>query len=113
MAVIFWLSSESSPVPGGFDVPDKVAHFGAYAILGSLVWWAAAPAGLAPAAALAIVIAGLYGASDEIHQRFVPGRFADLADWFADVAGAVAAAVILTVVARRRRPPSGVSRRRH
>ena len=30
----------------------------------------------------------LYGASDEFHQWFVPGRFCDFQDWLADGVGA-------------------------
>jgi VanZ family protein len=37
--------------------------------------------------ALAITIG--YASFDEIHQTFVPGRFGDLADWYADGIGAV------------------------
>ena len=32
--------------------------------------------------------ASLYAATDEIHQSFVPGRDADVRDWFADTIGA-------------------------
>ena len=101
MAVIFWLSSEAAPLPGGIEIPDKVAHFGVYAILGALLWWAARPRPLA-AAALAIVVASLYGASDELHQRFVPGRTCDLRDWMADFAGAAAAVILITLIFSRR-----------
>jgi VanZ family protein len=31
-----------------------------------------------------------YGASDEVHQAFVPGRSADPADWAADALGVLA-----------------------
>ena len=36
-----------------------------------------------------VVIGAFYGASDEWHQRFVPGRSPSLGDWAADVAGVV------------------------
>jgi VanZ family protein len=35
------------------------------------------------------VIVALYGASDEIHQYFVPMRSCSLYDWFADCLGSV------------------------
>jgi VanZ family protein len=43
---------------------------------------------------LAVVITTAYGASDEYHQRFVTGRSAELADLYADGAGACAAAAV-------------------
>ena len=99
MAVIFWLSSGPPPtIPGGIEIPDKVAHFAAYAVLGGLLWWAAAPLGPAAAGALAIVGGALYGASDELHQLFAPGRTADLVDWLADLGG-LAIGVLIALVA--------------
>ena len=32
-----------------------------------------------------------YGITDEVHQWFVPGRFASVADWIADALGAAVA----------------------
>ena len=40
---------------------------------------------------LAVIFATLYGASDEIHQIFVPARSADIFDFLADFIGASAA----------------------
>ena len=100
LAVIFIGSSFSKlpDLPGG--VSDKVAHAAEYAVLGLLLTRALAapswlPASL-PYAAIAVVLAGLYGLSDEWHQRFVPGRDFDLMDLAADVAGAAAAAAALS-----------------
>ncbi len=42
---------------------------------------------------LAVGVASAFGASDEWHQSFVPGRSAELADWVADTAGAACAAM--------------------
>lgn len=39
-------------------------------------------------APLSLLIAGLYGVSDEVHQYFVPGRSASAYDALADVLGA-------------------------
>lgn len=98
MALIFWESSlPSAPLPGG--VSDKVAHAGGYALLGALVGRAVAGGFPAPLDArrvlMSIAIAGLYGASDEWHQSFVPGRTADVADLAADLAGASAAVLLV------------------
>jgi len=102
MAGIFWLSSGPLPATGGIEIPDKAAHFAAYAVLGLLLWWAAAPLGPGAAAALGVVAAALYGASDELHQRFVPGRTQDIADWAADLAGAAAAVILGALILRYR-----------
>lgn len=88
-AVIFIGSSfPGSAVPGGVSV---YGHLGEYAVLGWLVLMAERHRGFRTAALIAIVFAAVYGASDEIHQIFVPMRSADPLDWLADVAGATIA----------------------
>jgi uncharacterized protein YfiM (DUF2279 family) len=87
-AAIFLLSAQPRlPVPlaGG---SDKIVHFLAYAILGALLARGQTAAGAPIVLAMAIGIA--YGASDEWHQSFVPGRSVELADWLADSAGVLA-----------------------
>lgn len=99
-AGIYWLSSRPTlPAPSlpGFD---KAAHFAAYAVLGWLLAFAAERARLPLAVAAGLGL--LYGATDELHQAYVPGRSAELADWLADAAG-VAAAVFLYSRWRARR----------
>jgi len=96
-ALIFGLSSMSSlpPPPGGLT--DKHAHFVTYGVLAALVVWGLtdrAPARTTwAAAAAAVALAALYGASDEWHQSFVPGREVSALDLAADTAGAAIAAV--------------------
>lgn len=102
-ALIFALSSRADmQAPGWLDaIPfsDKIAHFLLYAALGAL--WAAAlsreRAGFLRRNALwlALAWAALFGASDEWHQSFVPGRQPDAADWAADLAGAAAACLAI------------------
>lgn len=48
----------------------------------------------------AVVIASLYGASDELHQLFVPGRLCDPADWLTDTCGAALGAAVAALLAR-------------
>lgn len=93
-ATIYWLSSRPTvPAP---EIPnvDKVAHFGAYAVFGALLSFAAERSRLPVLAAVAIGV--LYGASDEIHQMYVPGRSPDVLDWAADAAGVTAACFLYT-----------------
>ncbi len=42
---------------------------------------------------LALGMTALYGASDEFHQSFVPGRNPALTDWMIDMAGSLVAAL--------------------
>lgn len=98
-AIIFGLSSMSSlPAPPD-GLTDKHAHFGAYGMLAALLVWGLADR--APKrttwgmAAAAVVLATLYGVSDEFHQSFVPGREVSALDLTADAAGATVAAVAL------------------
>lgn len=109
MAAIYAASSiqDLGPLPGGLS--DKTGHFGGYALLGAVVLRAAAGArwsGVTGRSALmAWVICGIYGATDELHQSFVPGRTVAVDDWVADAAGAATAILLLTIAA-------GVWRRR-
>jgi VanZ family protein len=109
-AVIFALSSRST-VPVDLELGlDKVAHFGAYALLGAFLARGQLSAGL-PALAVAL-IGWAYAASDEWHQSFVPGRSPDLLDWVADAAGVAAGLAFYHWARRRARristPPSNV-----
>jgi VanZ family protein len=47
--------------------------------------------------AVALAAMALFGAADEWHQRWVPGRSSDALDWCADMAGAT---IALLLVAR-------------
>ena len=94
MAAIFVLSSlHNPPLPAG--VTDKPAH--AFGYLGfGLVIARALARGLPPRitlqqACVGLVIASLYAVTDEVHQRFVPGRSADIGDWYADSIGSAIA----------------------
>ena len=98
MVLIFAVSSLEQPP---FPMPefewltiDKLYHFIEYAILGGLLAWAFVKAkpSVVPSKLIwlvATVLSILYGASDEWHQTFVPGRCATLADWVADVLGSI------------------------
>ena len=111
MAVIFGASSVPNlrRLPG--DISDHTGHFLAYAGLALVCLRALAGARWAGVtwsrAAGAWLISVLYGVSDELHQRFVPGRFAALDDLVADALGAATAGGLVVllagVLARHRR----------
>jgi VanZ family protein len=95
MAMIFYVSSlPEAPLPPGFA--DKPTHSLGYAGLAVLVVRAFAgglPSRVSARTALAaIAVAVAYGATDEVHQMFVPGRSAEIADLYADAIGACAGA---------------------
>ncbi|MYA72168.1 hypothetical protein F4009_18925 [Candidatus Poribacteria bacterium] len=117
MALIFAVSSlKQPPLPmPKFEwlTIDKLYHFIEYAILGILLAWAFVKAkpSVVPSKLIwiiAAVLSILYGASDEWHQTFVPGRDATFADWIADVLGSIAG-VLAVYLYYRSRQPSAVS----
>ena len=89
-AGLFVLSGISEPPPALrplLAIPDTVAHFVLYLVLGGLVARARVRRGpRIPHAALIAAAAG-YAAFDEWRQRLVPGRTPEPSDWLADVAG--------------------------
>jgi VanZ family protein len=112
--LIFWESSQANPFP--FLPPeifshDKLLHMGAFAVLAGLAVGALAGARIASlgkVAAIAAVLATGYGATDEWHQSYVPGRDADPWDWAADTLGAIAGAAAMTLILRRRNPGASI-----
>jgi VanZ family protein len=104
-ALAIFIESSISRVPAfpaGFS--DKDGHALLYAGLAGLIVramsgarWSRVTAG---AAAIAVGLAAAYGATDEFHQWFVPGRTADPADWVADVAGAAIGVGVVYLAAR-------------
>ena len=92
MALIFVVSAQPEP-PLPSQLSDKQGHSLAYMGLAVTVGRALA-GGIARGTSLRVaagawVIATAYGATDEWHQAFVPGRSADIRDWFADATGAL------------------------
>jgi VanZ family protein len=101
LALIFVLSSRSTLVEFGSDAEDKLfnktAHVVVYAVLAWLWWRALSPSRQIawPLLGAAFVLTVLYGISDEIHQSFVPGRHARVADVLFDSAGGLAMILLL------------------
>lgn len=105
-AAIFWVSSRPSvPLPSGWGA-DKLSHFWAYTLLGFLLARGTAAYRLSPR--WAVLLGVLYGASDELHQHFVPGRSVEAADWAADALGVLAGVLLSFWLASVRRAPGAL-----
>jgi VanZ family protein len=95
MMVVIYLASDMPafdlPSVGGvYHVARKAGHVVGYALLGLAYLHALVPAGGARlrAAAFAVCLATGYGATDEFHQSFVPGRGPAVTDVLIDALGA-------------------------
>jgi hypothetical protein len=76
----------AQPIAVGLFVPpvDKIAHAGVFGLIALMLWFffdRKYPL-------LVIGLVAMTGAVDEVHQLFLPGRFAEVSDWIADVVGA-------------------------
>jgi VanZ family protein len=105
--LLIWALS-SFPIQLDFSrVPlrDKGVHFVEYGTLSVLLAHALRITGPQRRALLiwgaAVIITLVWGAIDEIHQAFVPGRFSDVGDLIADGCGAVAGSIIYLLARRR------------
>jgi VanZ family protein len=104
MIAIFIASSipDLTQLPG--NISDKTGHSIGYAILALLLVRALAGGrarGVTLRVALvSILLATLYGGTDEFHQRFVHGRSSDLLDVAADFRGAAVAALAAYTILR-------------
>lgn len=78
--------------PKGLDL-DKVAHFGAYAVLAALVLRATLTPREWGTLAAVVILVSVFGAVDEWHQSFIPRRSMSFLDWCADTAGALVGAL--------------------
>jgi VanZ family protein len=101
--VIFAGSSiPGTNIPGAWSV---WGHLAEYAVLGGLTALALRRDDWGTVL-LVIGLCALYGASDELHQAFVPFRTPDVLDWITDVAGAAIGTAAYLLVTLRREPRS-------
>ena len=101
MGAIWYLSDQPQVGPdlGAWArVATSAVHFGQFAVLYALWWWAL-DGRAAPAAAIALAWAGL----DELHQAWVPDRDADPIDFLVDAAGIAVAWLALRSLSGSRR----------
>jgi VanZ family protein len=106
--ILYWLLILTLTSLPGMDVPnvpinDKIEHLLAYGGLGFLLnlslriqnkftlvkkypaWFS-------------VLIVSTYGALDELHQLFIPGRSCDILDWTADTVGVIIGVTIMTLL---------------
>ena len=101
--LIWFLSSQSIlPQPKGILGWDKLQHLLAYGALGIAAGFWVPPVLWRRRHVLSLLLTMLavsaYGAIDEFHQYFVPGRDCNVWDWFADTLGAVFGTVAIKVL---------------
>ena len=100
------LIATSIPIPGQLASvsptgADKLVHFTMYGVLG---WLTARGLGFPSMRTLlpAFLLVAGFGAIDEWHQRFIPGRSTDRADLVADIVGAGVGVLAFQAAFRRR-----------
>lgn len=95
---VYWiilLTVTSTPkyfVPKIFELQDKIEHFIAYTILAILLnltlhFQKKSLQLVIKSSLITFLIITIYAGIDEIHQIFIPGRYADIFDWLADTIG--------------------------
>lgn len=109
--ILFGTSLPQSVVPLQTSSIDKVLHFTIYTVFAFLLTrQISEDTSRWRAAALAIVVAMAFGAVDEWHQRFIPGRSTEFADWLADSFGAVIGTFMFLAFRRRNRSRAAATR---
>jgi VanZ family protein len=103
LAIVYFSSQSQVDMPGSWEGRDKLIHASVWCMLGAL-FALAAPRPTRRATLVAIAAAVVFGASDELHQSFVPGRDASLLDLLADAVGATVGASVVTWYSARRWP---------
>jgi VanZ family protein len=104
---IFWLSSQSDPVPRApwFPCADKIGHAILYGGLAGLVYTGMRRSDKqyseGALSYLPVVFASFYGLTDEVHQYFVPHRSFSVLDLVANAAGAWAVTWVLMRLRRK------------
>ncbi len=99
VTLFIFTSIPSSRVPN-VGVNDKTEHSTAFFILGCLLnlmlYYQDASPFLKKHYNWATIFFGfLYGALDELHQKFVPGRSCDIFDWISDASGILIAVYVV------------------
>jgi VanZ family protein len=87
-----------------FHASDKLVHCTMYGIFAWLATRSLVRAGRPLIQSVVLVMLGiaLFGALDEWHQQFIPGRSMDVLDWLADLSGATIGTLLAAVAPRVR-----------
>lgn len=101
--IVFSTSMPTSVMPRQISPYDKALHFSMYAVLAALLTRYVMERGSWRLLVLAVVAVAAFGAVDEWHQRFIPGRSTELADWVADTLGGAVGTLAMALGLRRRR----------
>lgn len=114
MGLIFCVSAQPDLPHHSVEALDvtfkKLGHLAEYGILAGMVFWALVQDGesIHTRAILgAFAFAAMYALSDELHQRFVPGRDSRALDVALDMVGAGLALLAVSRVFLSRRSPPG------
>jgi VanZ family protein len=104
VAVILYLTLTPSP-PSSGPLPDYLAHFALFGLLGgtSAIWYATSDlARLAPRRTLIalLLVLWIFAAATELGQEFILDRHVDQGDWIANVIGAIGGVFAGSVLAR-------------
>lgn len=76
----------------------KTAHFAEYAVMGVLVYGILAMSGrFSKRCLLAVLWVAVSAAADELHQYFVPGRWASVSDVLLDTCGGVVGVILCAI----------------
>lgn len=99
------LTAVPAPLEPLTILSDKVIHFGLYSVMGAALAWARVVGRRNPPHLALVALGSLYGALDEFHQSFVPGRTPDVSDWVANTLGVLAGYVLFMLLTDSRLNP--------
>jgi VanZ family protein len=106
--ILYWLLILTlTSLPGAYvpnvHINDKIEHLLAYGGLGFLLNLSLRIQNKFMIvkkfpALFTILIVSSYGALDELHQLFIPGRTCDILDWRADTAGVIIGVILMSLL---------------
>lgn len=100
--IMFVLSNIRYPVLPDLNLSftDKIAHFIEYFFytIAVIIGFDSFDLQKRKLIKYTILWTAFWGISDEVHQYFVPGRDCNLYDWFADLAGIIAAVLLIKYI---------------